>query len=118
MTRAIAFRIAISAIVLAGCSVESFVSRTLGARCDSADECDDRCLRAPITSFPGGFCSVSCEVSDDCPTDASCMDIEGGVCLFDCVDDPECTFLGAGWRCFEIPLREDATRRVKVCLGA
>ncbi len=117
MTRPIAPCIVAFAIALAGCSIESPVSRTLGARCDTADECDDRCLRVPAASFPGGFCSVSCEVNDDCRTDASCLDLEGGVCLFDCADDLECMFLGEGWRCVELPLREDATRRKKACLG-
>jgi hypothetical protein len=125
MTRAIARRIVVLALALAalalalaagGCSVSAEVSRELGARCDSADECDDRCL-APGASFPGGFCSVSCEASADCPFGASCADAEGGVCLFGCAEDLECAFLGAGWRCFEVSLREDAARKVQVCLG-
>jgi hypothetical protein len=114
MTRAIALLVA--ALVLAGCSVDADVSRTLGARCDSADECDDRCL-PPGATFPGGFCSVSCESTFDCPTRASCADTEAGVCLFDCADDLGCEFLGPGWRCLERSLREDAARTVKVCLG-
>jgi hypothetical protein len=104
------------AVVLAGCSSDSYVSRTLGARCDSAAECDDRCL-PPGGMFPGGLCSVSCESNDSCQADASCADLEGGVCLFDCAGDPQCTFLGEGWRCIGVPMREDATRRVQVCLG-
>lgn len=106
------------AAALAGCSVDADVSRTLGGRCDSAVECDDRCLSAPAATFPGGFCSVSCEASVDCQGGATCIDVVGGVCLFDCVDDLGCAFLGEGWRCFEVPLREDAARRVRACLGA
>lgn len=117
MNGRIALRIA-AALALAGCGVESSVSRTLGARCDTADECDDRCLSIPSTSFPGGFCSVSCESNADCQAGASCIDTVGGVCLFDCTDDPSCTFLGDGWRCLEVPLREDMARRVRVCIGA
>lgn len=100
---------------LAGCSAGSEVSRTLGARCDSAAECEDRCL--PPASFPGGFCSTSCERSDDCEPGASCAATEGGVCLFDCVDTADCAFLGEGWGCFPIALREDASRMVKTCNG-
>lgn len=102
---------------LAGCSVSSDVSREIGARCDSALECDDRCL-APGTAFPGGFCSVSCERDSACPGGANCVAAEGGVCLFDCVDDANCGFLGEGWRCRELALREDAAQRVKVCAGS
>jgi len=104
------------ALALAGCGVGGAVSRTIGARCDRSDECDDRCL-PPGPVFPGGFCSVSCESSTDCPSDASCADLEAGVCLFDCRDDGECEFLGPGWRCLEAVLRDDVTRGVKVCLG-
>jgi len=106
----------VAALAVAGCSVSGPVSRALGARCDSSDECDDRCL-PPGAKFPGGFCSSSCEAAVDCPADSSCIDAEGGVCLFDCFDDGECAFLGPGWRCLEVPLRDDGTRKVKVCLG-
>jgi hypothetical protein len=119
MTRAIAHRIGsafVLAAALAGCSVDSDVSRTLGGRCDSARQCEDRCL-SPGATFPGGFCSVSCEAGGDCPSRASCADTEGGVCLFDCAADAECTFLGPGWRCLDVPRRGDATQTVKVCIG-
>jgi hypothetical protein len=105
-----------AALALAGCGVGGAVSRTIGARCDRSDECDDRCL-PPGAAFPGGFCSVSCEATADCPSDASCADVEAGVCLFDCLDDRDCEFLGPGWRCLEVALREDQARKVTVCLG-
>ena len=60
---------------------------------------------------------MSCESTGDCPADASCIDVEAGVCLFDCIDDRECEFLGAGWHCVGFSLREDTTRRMTVCLG-
>ena len=106
----------LAAPALAGCGVDSTVSRTLGARCDGADECDDRCL-APGTAFPGGFCSVSCEATADCPAISSCADVDAGVCLYDCDEDLRCAFLGPGWRCQEVPLRGSATLKVAVCLG-
>jgi len=107
---------ALVAAALAGCGVDSSVSRTLGARCDSSDECDDRCL-APGAEFPGGFCSVTCEATADCPGPTSCADVEAGVCLYDCDVDQRCEFLGAGWRCQEVSLRGNATAKVKICLG-
>jgi hypothetical protein len=60
---------------------------------------------------------VSCESDADCPSDARCIDLVGGVCLFDCVDTAGCEFLGPGWSCFESTLREDAMQRARVCLG-
>ena len=116
MARAIAILgVLVLVFALAGCGADADVSRTLGARCDSAAECDDRCL--PPASFPGGFCSTSCERSSDCPTDASCADTEAGVCLFECAVDLDCTFLGDGWRCLELSLREDPARKAMVCGG-
>jgi hypothetical protein len=105
-----------SAVAASGCSGDSAVSRTLGARCDRGDECDDRCL-APGPLFPGGFCSVSCEASAECPSGASCVDADAGVCLLTCAEDRECELLGVGWRCLDVSLREDAARKEKVCLG-
>lgn len=102
---------------VAGCSISSDVSRSLGARCDSASECDDRCL-PPGAAFPGGFCSESCERNGDCGVEASCVAAEAGVCLFDCAVDANCAFLGDGWRCREIALREDGAQKAKVCAGS
>ncbi|HWU91519.1 MAG TPA: hypothetical protein VN253_29830 [Kofleriaceae bacterium] len=115
MSRAIAFLGVLVLAGVAGCTSGPEVSRTLGARCDHAAECDDRCL--PPAAFPGGFCSTSCERNADCPSSASCVDAEAGVCLFDCVDDGDCKFLGDGWRCLELSLREDPARRAMVCSG-
>ena len=89
-------RIAVILLLLAGCT-SSDVSRTLGARCDRSEECDERCLAGGM--YPGGFCSVSCDDDDACPSDSRCADDDGGVCLFECSGDPDCTFLGEGWRC-------------------
>ena len=84
-------------LVLAGCQ-SADVSRTLGARCTTASECDERCL-PPDSAFPDGFCTVDCTRSVDCPDDAVCADREGGVCLFTCNFDEDCRFLGLGWTC-------------------
>jgi hypothetical protein len=104
------------AIVLfvAACGGGEPVSRQLGARCDLAAECDERCLTG--TAYPGGFCSITCDSTSACPEGAFCMDDQNGVCLFACIDDRDCGFLGAGWSCLE----HDAhpTGKVKVCRGS
>ena len=103
-------------IALAAACGDDGVSRAVGARCEAARDCDERCL-APDADYPGGFCTISCESSDDCPSDATCVDTEGGICLFSCVDDPGCTFLGPGWACRERDLRANPDTKVKVCRG-
>ncbi|HWM85555.1 MAG TPA: hypothetical protein VNO33_06950 [Kofleriaceae bacterium] len=95
------------------CSVSSDLSRELGARCDSLDECAERCLDG--ARYPGGFCSVSCDGDDDCPDRASCADLEGGVCLYACDDATDCEFLGPGWQCRAEP--GTGAGQVMVCVG-
>ena len=113
MRRAIA---GIVVTVMAVACQSSEVSRELGARCASSDDCDDRCLPAS-KSYPDGFCTVVCNTADECPTDAACIDDDGGSCLFQCVDDASCEFLGAGWRCTDRAMRGQPESKVKVCRG-
>jgi len=101
------------AVGLAACSVSSDVSRELGARCDSHDECAELCLGAP--EFPGGYCTVSCTERNDCPGGAACVDIDQGVCLQECEETSDCAFLGSGWVCAEQAALPDGV--VKVCVG-
>jgi hypothetical protein len=105
---------ALIAATAAGCGVDSPVSRELGARCDMKDDCDERCL-FPSREFPGGFCTLSCATSADCARGASCAGVEGGVCLFNCLSESHCDFLGAGWRCESMEGRDGS--EVMVCIG-
>ncbi|MCE9579764.1 MAG: hypothetical protein K8W52_41995 [Deltaproteobacteria bacterium] len=102
-----------AAVVFAACGDDP-VSRAVGARCDLAAECDERCL-GPGGDWPGGFCTVSCDTSDDCPGEAACVANEGGVCLFVCAIDADCAFLGTGWGCVELDRKP--TGVVKACRG-
>lgn len=103
-------------IAASGCGISSDVSRQLGARCDSKDQCDERCLAG--AQYPDGLCSVSCDQDSDCPTGASCADLEGGVCLFACRRADECTFLGTGWQCLTQPERgANPGDQVMVCIA-
>ncbi|MCW5808516.1 MAG: hypothetical protein KIT31_39565 [Deltaproteobacteria bacterium] len=104
------------AITLAGCTTSSDVSRTLGARCDSSGECAGRCL-PDGAGYPGGFCTLVCNRSAECPATSACVDREGGACLFSCAGEDSCAFLGEGWRCAEEDLREDTSTKVMVCRG-
>lgn len=102
--------------LVAACGASSNVDREVGARCRSVDECEDRCL-GPGGDYPDGFCSIDCSISSDCPRDTECVDREGGVCLFACLDDVDCEFLGEGWTCHDDPLRADPDTTVGVCRG-
>lgn len=103
-------------VLTAACGSDESVSREIGARCDVAAECDDRCL-VPSNDVPGGFCTLDCQSSDECPDRASCADREGGICLFDCTFTSDCSFLGPDWECKELDLRADPNSKVKVCTG-
>lgn len=103
------------ALALAACQ-SSDVSRELGARCDVAAECDERCL-GPSMEWPGGFCSITCDTDNDCPLDAKCIDESGGgVCAYSCLGDPGCYFLGADYECHERDAH-GAGMKVMVCRG-
>jgi hypothetical protein len=100
--------------LLAACT-SSDVSRRIGARCETSDDCDQRCLPSGI-DYPGGFCSITCASKDDCPGDTTCGDVDGGVCLFECAADGQCAFLGADWKCTQVDLRGGGIK-VNVCRG-
>jgi hypothetical protein len=110
-----AMRIVLITLALVACN-SSDVSRQVGARCDQAAECDERCL-GPSLDWPGGFCSITCDTDDDCPSDAACIDESGGgVCAFACLTDPACAFLGEGYVCKERDAHGLA-KKVTVCRG-
>lgn len=107
----------IAVALLCGCGDSAEVSRSVGARCDANDECDGRCLMG--ATYPGGFCTISCDDDGDCPGSSRCVEVEGGVCLFSCDDPLDCEFLGTGWDCTdEAPRPRDPNMMdVKVCRG-
>jgi hypothetical protein len=94
----------------------SDVSRQVGARCEESAECDQRCL-GPSGDFPGGFCTIACDHSSDCPDNGACVDDSGGACLIRCLIDTDCQFLGTGWACKTENERGNADVMVTVCRG-
>jgi hypothetical protein len=101
-------------LALVACQ-SSDVSRDVGARCDKAAECNERCLE-PGGDWPGGFCTVTCDTEADCPGGATCIDEQGGVCAFSCAGDPDCAFLGTGYTCKAVDSHGAGTK-VMVCRG-
>lgn len=103
-------------MVVAACGVDSEVSRTVGARCDTKDDCQERCL-VDAEDYPGGICSVSCLDVNDCPGDTACVDDQGGVCLFTCDSNADCEFMGPGWQCAPRDALPASSGEVMVCRG-
>jgi len=99
------------AMLLAACG-GSDVSRTVGAECNANGDCDEQCLMGG--HYPNGFCSVSCDNDDGCPSETHCIEDMGGVCLFACDFDSDCEFLGQGYTCVMIGVHASNTM-VKVC---
>ncbi len=97
------------------CGIASDVSRDVGARCESRDDCNDRCLPPTGQESPAGFCTLQCVDDGDCPSGTACIDFEGGVCLFTCTDNAGCEFLGAGWGCDSRDARPNG--EAMVCIG-
>ena len=107
----------IAVLGMAGCGASSDVSRELGARCETSSECDGRCL-PPSTDFPDGFCTLVCNAPAECPGGSTCIEDGGGSCLFECVDDTGCAFLGPDWHCKERDVRGGAPGdKAMVCRG-
>lgn len=112
--KAALFGIALAAVFgLSACTLGSDVSRQLGARCEVHDDCDDVCL--PDPEFPDGFCSVDCNGPAVCPPRSVCGDIGQGACLFRCIEQLDCEFLGPGWQCAMIETLPTGEERV--CRG-
>src|ERR1041385_8096105 len=101
-------------LALVACQ-SSDVSRSLGARCDSNADCDEKCL-PPTGDWPGGFCTTVCMTDSECGPDGVCIGEDGGVCVFACAGDANCAFLGAGYQCKEVDDRGTGAK-VMVCRG-
>ena len=109
-------RIALVLLALAGCQ-SSDVSRSIGARCDLSSECDERCLGPDPTSWPGGFCTLTCDTDQKCGDRAVCIqEAGGGVCAFSCASDPDCAFLGTSYGCKSLDPHTGG-RKVMACRG-
>lgn len=103
-------------VAVAACSGHGngTIDRTLGIACTSNDMCDHTCFTDP-RDFPGGICSNGCASDADCPADAVCAGVSGGVCLYECPPF-DCGRLGGGWGCHSVDA-QGGGGKVNVCIG-
>jgi hypothetical protein len=108
---------AIALYAFVGACSSSVVSRDLGARCDLNSECNGVCLMS-VAGWPGGMCSLVCDSDAACPSNAACINEQGGVCAFRCMTDADCAFLDGGYTCKSIDRHApDTGQTVMVCHG-
>lgn len=101
------------ALALAACGHgEGDIDEVVGDACTSDRQCEQRCFLGG--DFPGGFCSLTCDSDNDCPSDTFCMSESGGVCMFACPGF-DCSRLGAGWACREESRKNGGS--ITVCSG-
>jgi hypothetical protein len=105
----------------AGCGASSVgdhatgtTDEVIGDPCVSNQDCYAQCL-PPSNETPGGFCTVPCQTSADCPSDSACVDKGGGVCMLVCPPF-DCSFLGAGYQCRDKDLHGSGGK-INVCTG-
>lgn len=94
-----------------GCALDT---RTVGAMCVDELDCSSGSICRSGSRFPGNVCTVICNEEFDCRSGASCVDIEGGMCLFDCETDADCE--REGYTCQDVTARRIAGT-VRVCIG-
>ncbi len=104
------------ALALAACAGHSngSVDTTIGAACTNNGQCDHTCYLDNNDKFPGGFCSIPCSTSANCPTDSECVAAAGGVCMFACPPF-DCAKLGPNWGCHDADAAGGG--KVQVCIG-
>lgn len=101
-------------VALAASACGGRTDPTIGDPCRDDRDCRTTCYE-DSNRFPDGFCSLPCEVDADCPRDAACVDVEGGMCLFVC-PDYDCGYLGGSWHCADRG-RRGAGGSISVCIG-
>ena len=80
----------LSAIAAPGCGDDDvgFEGDLVGGACDTSSDCQYRCEDGD--SFPGGTCTLPCNIDDDCPRGTHCIDRDDGLCLLACDVPADC----------------------------
>jgi serine protease len=91
--------LASTATLHAACSSDDVgpQSRMVGGRCVTDNDCVKRCITG--TEFPGGYCTVTCAASSDCPGGSACVASNGGICLATCQVPSDCDDYGPDYQC-------------------
>jgi hypothetical protein len=102
----------IAGLAACGDDVVGPLGTTVGGPCVVHEDCahDSVCLEG--REFPGGMCSIYCQVNEHCPPGSMCVETKGGTCQQSCVIHQDCR---AGYAC-KGKKREDKQGEALVCL--
>ena len=90
-------------------------SRIVGGRCTTDTDCVKRCVTG--AEFPGGYCTVTCANSNDCPGGSACVASNAGICVATCQVAAHCEDYGPGYQC-GLATNQAGGAGSRVCLGS
>jgi hypothetical protein len=90
MMRMVMLLLVVGGAALAGCGDDDvgFEGDLVGGSCDTSHDCQYRCETGD--HYPGGTCTLPCNVDDDCPAGTYCINHDDGVCLLACEVPADC----------------------------
>ena len=106
-----------TAIIAPGCNTDDVgpESRLVGGRCATNSDCIHRCVTG--AEFPGGYCTVSCTNSNNCPSGSACVASNEGICLATCQVVEHCKGYGPDYQCDLLSSQAGGTGS-QVCVGS
>lgn len=109
------FSIAFLCAMITSCG-DSHSPLNVGDSCSPTDECPGKCQVGG--GFPGGICTLECDLSSECPEGWSCVTKSSGICLKNCDSTASCqSEFGEEWVCDDEDLQDPGVGDRQVCIG-